>query len=410
MDKVVTKVWDLSMGTLSVYRGNYSHYVVQRAERRARRMTEWKEQQEVIAKTEEFVRRNIAGQRTRQAQGREKRLQRMERLERPAQERTIRLRLESDQRSGDLVLRTRNLAVGYGRPLLEIGDLELRRLHRAALIGPNGSGKTTFLKTLLGHIPPVRGEARLGASLRTGYWTQSRENLNPENTIIDEVLQVEDMPIPRVRSLMARFLFTEDDPYKRIGDLSGGEQCRVALAKLTLAEPNFLILDEPTNQLDVASQEIIEQVLREFIGTILFVTHDRYLIDALATQVWAIRDGRLYAYEGNYQEYRARRQVELAAIREAAERERQAERQRRQEREALRRARADKDPAREIEQLEGEIAETERTLRGLEHDMAEASAAGAFDRLRALDVEYRRVQADLEGLIAEWMALGEALE
>ncbi|MBN1641354.1 MAG: ABC-F family ATP-binding cassette domain-containing protein [Anaerolineae bacterium] len=410
MDKVVTKVWDLSMGTLSVYRGNYTHYVAQRAERQARRMTEWEDQQEEIARTEDFIRRNMAGQRTRQAQGREKRLQRVERLERPPEERTIRLRLESDQRSGDLVLRTRDLVVGYDRPLLEIGDLELRRLHRAALIGPNGSGKTTFLKVLLGQLAPLRGEARLGASLRIGYWAQSREDLDPENTIIDEILQVEDMPIPQVRNLMARFLFTEEDPYKRIGDLSGGEQCRVALAKLTLAEPNFLILDEPTNQLDVASQEVIEDVLGAFIGTILFVTHDRYLIDALATQVWAIRDGRLYVYEGNYQEYLARRQVELAALREAAERERQAERQRRQAEEALRRARAAEDPAHGLVQIEGAIAETERTLRGLEHDMAEASATGAFDRLRALDVEYKAVQADLEGLIAEWAALGEALE
>jgi ATP-binding cassette subfamily F protein 3 len=408
LDKAVSKIWDLAFGRLEVYRGNYSRYVELRAARLQRRLTEWQEQQEHIARTEDFVRRYTAGQRTRDAQGREKRLNRVQRLERPRQAQTIKLRLESDLRSGELVLRTYDLVAGYDTPLLAVPDLELRRLHRAALIGPNGSGKTTFLKTVLGQMPPFAGEVKLGASLRIGYWAQSREDLDPENTIVDEIMQVQDMLVAKIRDFMARFLFTGDDVFKRIGDLSGGEQCRVALAKLTLASPNFLVLDEPTNQLDIPSQEIIEDVLREFIGTILFVSHDRYLIDVLATQVWALDDGQLRVYEGNYQEYLARRQAEAAALREQLEKERQAERLRRQHEKARQGTGAEH--VRGILDVEDEITDLEQALRGLEHAMAQASAEQDLDRVRAFDVEYKKLQADLEHLIAEWTALGEAIE
>jgi ATP-binding cassette subfamily F protein 3 len=408
LDKVANKIWDMSLGQLTVYRGNYTHYAEQRASRHARARREWKAQQADIAKTEDYIRRNMAGQRTKQAQGRATRLNRLERLERPQEEHTIHLSLGGDHRSGDLVLRTRDLVVGYDHPLLTVPDLELRRLHRAALIGPNGSGKTTLLKTILGQMPPLAGEARLGASLRIGYWAQEREDLDPEHTIVDEIMRVHDLTVPEVRDLMARFLFTGDDPFKRIGDLSGGEQCRVALAKLTLAEPNLLVLDEPTNQLDIPTQEIVEQVLREFIGTTLFVSHDRYLIDALATQVWAIQGSTLRVYEGNYQEFLSRRQAEEAARREEADREREAERQRRH-RDRMQQRTA-KNDGKTIEELEAEIAELEQELQTLEQAMAQASTEGHLDRVYDFDVEYRRVHADLEQLIAEWVALGEASE
>ena len=408
LDKVVNRIWDLAFGQLERYRGNYTKYVELRAARMARRLTEWKEQQALIAKTEAFVRRYKAGQRTKEAQGREKRLNRMQRLARPPQARTIALRLGSDLRSGELVLRTYDLVAGYDTPLLAVPDLELHRLHRAALIGPNGSGKTTFLKTALGQMPPLIGRVRLGASLRIGYWAQSREDLNPENTIVDEIMQAKDLRIAEVRDLMARFLFTGDDPFKRIGDLSGGEQCRVALAKLTLAEPNFLVLDEPTNQLDIPSQEIIESILGEFIGTVLFVTHDRYLIDALATEVWAIENGHLRVYEGNYQEYLVQKQAEAAALRERTEMERRAERQRQRQPAAARGERDEREQS--MEDLEADIAYLEETLRELEGSLAQASAEQDLDRVRAFDVEYKRLCADLERLIAEWAMLGEAIE
>jgi ATP-binding cassette subfamily F protein 3 len=408
MDKVAQKVWDLAFGRLEVYAGNYSHYVGQRADRMARRQKEWKAQQATIAKTEEFIRRFRAGQRSKEARGRETRLKRMERLERPKEARTIHLRLESDLRSGELVLVTHDLVAGYDRPLVTVPDMELHRLQRTALIGPNGSGKTTFLKTALGELSPLSGQARLGASLRIGYLAQTREDLDLENTVMDEVMQVQESPIGQMRDLLARYLFTGDDVFKRIRDLSGGEQCRVALAKLTLTEPNFLVLDEPTNQLDIPSQEIMEEVLRDFYGTILFVSHDRYLIDKLATQVWVIEDGQLHVYEGDYQEYLARRQKEREAAREQAARQQAARQQAARQRPGARQGESGQAAERTLPVVEEDIAYLERVLEDMGHTLAQASTEGDLDRVHALGVEYHSVEADLERLLAEWTALGEA--
>jgi ATP-binding cassette subfamily F protein 3 len=400
LDRVATKMWDLTFGHLEVYPGNYTKYVDLRDERMARRMAEWEAQQAFIAKTEAFIRRYKAGQRSKQARGRETRLERVERLERPRETKTIHLRLESDLRSGELVLVTHDLVVGYDAPLLAVPDLELRRLERAALIGPNGSGKTTLIKTALGELPPLAGEAKLGASLQAGYLAQEREDLDPGNRVVDEVAKVKDLQLGEMRDFLARYLFSGDDVFKRIEDLSGGEQCRVALAKLTLTEPNFLVLDEPTNQLDIASQEIMEEVLREFIGTILFVSHDRYLIDALATQVWVIEERHLRVYKGNYQEYLAQRQKEALAEREQPE-----ERPKVTPRQPQR---MEQPSERTLEQVEEEIAGLEREYQALEGALAQASIDQDLDRARALGVEYKRIQSDLEQLMAEWAALGEA--
>jgi ATP-binding cassette subfamily F protein 3 len=373
----------------------------------ARRHKEWKAQQATIAKTEEFVRRFRAGQRSKEARGRETRLKRMERLERHKEARTIHLRLESDLRSGELVLVTHDLVAGYDRPLLAVPDMELYRLQRAALIGPNGSGKTTFLKTALGELPPLSGQARLGASLRIGYLAQTREDLNLENTVMDEVMQVKEIPIGQMRDLLARYLFTGDDVFKRIRDLSGGEQCRVALAKLTLTGPNFLVLDEPTNQLDIPSQEIMEEVLGDFVGTILFVSHDRYLIDALATQVWLIEDGQLCIYEGDYQEYVARRQKEREAARLQVAQETSRMRAGRPQ-SGARSHEPGQAGERALHAVEEDISYLEQVLEELGQTLAQASTEGDLDRVHALGVEYHNIEADLERLLAEWTALGEA--
>jgi ATP-binding cassette subfamily F protein 3 len=408
MDTVAHKVWDLAFGRLEVYTGNYSHYVEQRADRMARREKEWKAQQATIAKTEEFIRRFRAGQRSKEARGRETRLKRMVRLERPQEAHTIHLRLESDLRSGELILVTHDLVAGYDRPLVRVPDMELYRLQRVALIGPNGSGKTTFLKTALGELPPLSGQARLGASLRIGYLAQTREDLNLQNTVMDEVMQVQELPIGQMRDLLARYLFTGDDVFKRIRDLSGGEQCRVALAKLTLTGPNFLVLDEPTNQLDIPSQEIMEEVLRDFIGTILFVSHDRYLIDALATQVWTLEEGRLRVYEGDYREYLARRQKEREDARAQEARQQEARRQAVRLQSGGQPGQPSRTGERSLHAVEEDISTLERALEELGNTLAQASTEGDLDRVHALGVEYHKLETDLERLLAEWTTLGEA--
>jgi ATP-binding cassette subfamily F protein 3 len=311
LNQVCNIIWEMTP-ILEVYHGNYSAYLQQRAERYQRRLEEFQNQQEFIEKEEEFIRRNIAGQNTRQAQGRRKRLERMleeARLTPPLETRRIHLHLEPTKRSGDRVLQTHQLSIGYedeGHPLFDVPDLILIRGECAAIIGPNGAGKTTLLKTLLGQIPPYRGDAVLGASLQIGYFAQTHESLDPEKTPMQEIQTVAPQMLPaQVRDYLAKFLFRGDDVFKQVKVLSGGERGRLALACLALHGANLLLLDEPTNHLDLPSQEILQAILADYRGTILLVSHDRYLIDALATQVWEIYPDRsaLRLYDGTYSEY-----------------------------------------------------------------------------------------------------------
>jgi len=204
----------------------------------------------------------------------------------PTQPPVVNFRLNAAFRSGNVVLRAADLSVGYpGRPLFTVPELELHRLETAALIGPNGTGKTTFLKVILGQLEPLAGKLSLGASLHIGYFAQAQEALNPDATVLDELLRHKDMPISEARNYLARYLFRGDDVFSQVGTLSGGERARLALAILVLEQANFLLLDEPTNHLDIASQEILQSALEAFDGTILLVTHDRYLVDRLASQI-----------------------------------------------------------------------------------------------------------------------------
>jgi len=387
LDKLVERVWELEFGRLEQYPGNYSRYVQLRAERLERREAEYRAQQEYIAKTEAFIRRYRAGQRAREARGRQKRLAHLQRLERPRRARTMKLSIETNLRGGDLVLTTKDLAVGYRTALFTCPDLCLRRGERAALVGPNGSGKTTFLKTIVGQVRPLRGEVRLGHSVRVGYLAQAHEGLNRDNTILEEILEVRNLPLQRARTFLGRFLFSGDDVFKRVGDLSGGERSRVALARLTLEGANFLLLDEPTNQLDIPSREVLEEVLADFEGTILLVSHDRYLINALATQVWIIEDGGLNVYQGDYADYLKRREKRERKGRRGATKARERKRE--------------KEEAR-VAELEEAIAALEARLADLGQELAAASQAQDLDRLRELGSEYERAEGELERLLAEW--------
>ncbi len=395
LDAVVNAVWELDRGRVEEYPGNYSKYLILRSERRERRLKEFERQQEFMAREEDYIRRNIAGQNTRQAQGRLKRLGRLERVSKPHARKTMRLDFGPDLRSGDIVLRARDLVVGYlddRKPLVRCEQLHLFRGQRAALWGPNGAGKTTFLRTVLGEIPPLSGEVELGASVNAGYLAQTQDALDPNESILDAILAVENMPISKARGLLGRYLFSGDDAFKRIGDLSGGEQARVALAVLALRGANVLLLDEPTNHLDLDSQEILQDVLSDFEGTMILVSHDRYLVDALATHVWAIEDGALIAYEGNYTDYAAQRvakdpkpgrAAKGAFTKARAARAAQDEERRRQKRAA--------ELETEITLLETRIAELSRQIQ-----------AAAPEAVGALGEEYTRVERDLHRRLDEW--------
>ncbi len=317
LDQVAETIWEMTP-SLEVYRGNYSAYLTQREERYARRMAEYEAQTAFIEKEQEFIRRNIAGQKTNQAKGRLKRLERLLEDSRlappPSEPRRMHINLNTGGRSGDLVLRTYDLQVGYhdeGKPLFDCPDLLLQRGECAAIIGPNGAGKTTFLKTILEKTTPYTGKVKLGASLEIGYFAQAHEGLNPEKTLMQEIESLAPRMLPaEIRHYLAKFLFTGEDVFRKVSTLSGGERGRLALAKLSLSDANLLLLDEPTNHLDLPTQEVLESVLSNFPGTILLVSHDRYLIDSLSSQIWEVdpEAKTLHVFKGSYTQYKAHQQ------------------------------------------------------------------------------------------------------
>ena len=412
LDKVANRIWDMNFGRLEAYRGNYSAFRLQKEMRLDRQRQEWESQQEFIEKTEDFIRRNLAGQRTKEAQGRRTRLERFlrdEALERPQDQQQIRLGLTTQIRSGDLVLATKDLAVGYDRPLFYAEDAEIRRGDRVALIGPNGAGKTTLLKTILGALPPLQGRVRFGASVEPGYLAQAQAGLDPDETVLDAILDVRNLPLAQARSFLGQFLFRGDDVFRTIGTLSGGQRSRVALARLTLKGANFLLLDEPTNHLDLDTQEILEQVLKQFPGTVLLVTHDRWLVQALVTQVWRVDGDEMRAYKGNYGEYLKLRALEMEGQGKPngddLERQAQLEADRERTREERRQRKAAEKRAEAAAAMEGQIHNLEARLAGLSTQLEAASLAGDVARVQRLGIEYQQTDAELHRIMAEWAEL-----
>jgi ATP-binding cassette subfamily F protein 3 len=405
LDRVATRIWEVNYGRLGAYRGNYSAYHLQREMRRERQRREWEEQQEFIEKTEEFIRRNLAGQRTREAQGRRTRLERFlrnEAVERPDSDPNIRLGLTTSIRSGDLVLATKDLVVGYDRPLFACPDVEIRRGDRVALIGPNGAGKTTLLKTILGGLRPLAGRVRIGASVQMGYLAQAQAGLDPDETVLDAVLDIRNLPLTQARSFLGQFLFSGDEVFREIRTLSGGQRSRVALARLTLQGANFLLLDEPTNHLDLASQEILENVLARFPGTVLLVSHDRYLVQALATHVWRVAGDELRVYKGDYEDYLRLRAAEDGVKAEVKVELESPDYDRERVREERRQRKAAEKLAEQAAALEAQIQALEAELTSLSMQLEAASLAGDVRRIQSLGVSYQQIEAEMHRLMAEW--------
>lgn len=305
LDHTATKIIEIDAGRANVYAGNYTAYVKQREERRLSQMREYEEQQEMIARTEEFIRRNIAGQKTKQAKSRRKMLEKIDRVEAVRDTRVGDFRLQGVARAGDNVLAVSDLAAGYGAKAITRGvSFLLRRGERLGIIGPNGSGKTTFLKTINGDLEPIEGGLTWGANVNLEYFDQELASLNLSSIVIDELASVAPRATPNeLRSFLAKFLFTGDDIFKVVAALSGGERSRVALAKLIYSRANVLVLDEPTNHLDIPSREALERALSEYPGTIITVSHDRYFLDRIATEILHFENGTANYHNGSYSDY-----------------------------------------------------------------------------------------------------------
>jgi ATP-binding cassette subfamily F protein 3 len=299
LDRVVGRILEIADSRLHDYRGNYTEYLRERAERLARQEKEYRQQQDWIANQEDYIRRNIAGQKTKQAQSRRKMLGRVQRIEKPkGASEQVKFKFLPIERGSRHVLSARNLTVGYDAPLVRNLQLDVERGSRWAILGGNGAGKTTLLKTLTGALSPIAGELDWSEGTGLGYYDQQLAGLNMNSTVIDEIRELDSTATDgELRSYLAQFLFSGDDVFKKIASLSGGEKSRVALAKLIYESPTILALDEPTNHLDIASREALESALADYPGTILFVTHDRYLAQKIATHLLYLEDQTGYSFD-----------------------------------------------------------------------------------------------------------------
>jgi ATP-binding cassette, subfamily F, member 3 len=462
LDKVTNRTLEIAFNRLDGdYPAAYNKYLELKAARLELQLKQYNAQQEYIAKTEEFIRRFKDSTLSKQARGRERRLNRLKEgweggsgkveglIVRPEQQKKLALNIGTQIRGGDLVLRLEQVVVGYAKNpeprtknpvsggteallgsgflvLIDAPELEIWRGQRVALMGPNGSGKTTLLRTLVGELPPLRGKIRLGHRVEINYYAQAHEGLVMQNTVLDEIRRIKPLiKEGEARTLLGRFLFSGDDVFKRVGDLSGGERSRVALAQLTLMGGNLLVLDEPTNHLDIGAREALESVLNEYNGTILFVSHDRYFIDAVADTIWMVQDGGVTAFDGNYSEFVADRDKRERA--RAEERKPKAE-ERKPKNEAEGKSQAqspkvaqhrgngqatngqrskteerdERKRKRKITALEEEIAMLEAELKQLEADMA--AAATDTKRITALSLQYGEVQDMLHARYDDWAA------
>ncbi|MDE2889234.1 MAG: ABC-F family ATP-binding cassette domain-containing protein [Gemmatimonadota bacterium] len=407
LDRTIDRIVELENGDLAGYAGNYSFYAAERKERVARRIKAYERQQEHIRRTEDFIRRNIAGQKTKQAQSRRKALEKLERLDRPMRDREFRLEFTSGARGGNRVAELERTSKAYGETVLFRNlDLLVRRGDRLGIIGPNGSGKSTLLKLLAGRVAPDSGTIRTGSNIQVGYYDQHRDELDPGHTLQEEIWSVTpDAPAGEIRDVLGAFLFSGDDVERRIGSLSGGEKSRVALARLMRSETNLLVLDEPTNHLDIPSRDVLEDALKAYEGTLIAVSHDRYFLNLLVDRLLVFGNGEWELVEGNYETWQRRRasreEPSGARIRKNASRKAAYERTRADRRAQDRRRRR-------LEGIEEEIQGLEAELERVDGQLAQDDRASDWEHLESVSAERRRIQARIEERLAAWEVLETA--
>ncbi len=414
LDKVATITMDLTKHSLDRYVGNYSSFVEQKEQKLLTEAKNYEKQQKEIAALEDFVNRNLVrASTTKRAQSRRKQLEKMERLDKPeAGTRSAHMTFHSDKTSGNVVLTVEEAAVGYDDQILsEPINLDIRKMNAVAIVGPNGIGKSTLIKSIVGQIPFIKGEARFGANVEVGYYDQTQSKLTPHNSVLDELWNDFKLtPEVDIRNRLGAFLFSGDDVKKTVGMLSGGERARLLLAKLSMENNNFLILDEPTNHLDIDSKEVLENALIDFDGTLLFVSHDRYFINRVATQVLELSEEGSTLYLGDY-DYYLEKKAELDALATA-----QAEavpvssteevtsndyHLQKQNQKELRKI------TRRIEQLEAEMEVLDQKIQAITETMHSTNDAADLVQLQS---ELDQLTVQQEAVMEEWAELSEQVE
>jgi ATP-binding cassette, subfamily F, member 3 len=420
LDRTTGRIVEIENGRAVSYKGNYSKFLVERALRREQQLREYENQQAMISKTQDFIRKNLAGQKTKQAKSRRNMLERMERVDAVATERHGgSFGLKKVERTGNNVLAVEDLAVGYGDLILAGGiNFSLLRGEVLGIIGANGTGKTTLLRTLLGEIRELAGEIRWGAKANFGYYAQNLDELHPANEVIQELRRVAPLADNgELRSFLARFLFTGEDVFKRVGDLSGGEKGRLALAKLIYSQKNVLILDEPTNHLDIPAREALEAALAEYDGTIITVSHDRFFLDKIATQILSFElDGTVENLNGNYTEYHdwkaqsvgispsTRSEPKRSTVFETPESDPETDPSKTFGGTSLSKNQRERIEKRTAE-IESDIAKTEDEIAQLSAEMNSPEVAGDYKRLQVATRKFREIEKRAQRLYEEWEEL-----
>lgn len=415
LDKTVNQIYDVALGAVQHYVGNYSKFITQRDQYYQKRMQEYERQQAEIKRLETFVEKNITRASTSgMAKSRRKVLEKIERIDKPMLDaRSANIQFDFDRNTGNDVYHIRNLEIGYAEPVIAPITMEITKGNHLAVIGPNGIGKSTFIKTVADRIPKLGGEIIHGANLRVGYYDQKQAEFKSNKTILDYVWdQYPTMPEKDVRAVLGRFLFVQDDVKKIINDLSGGEKARLQLALLMLERNNVLILDEPTNHLDIDSKEMLEQALQDFEGTLIFVSHDRYFINQLANKVFDMQPDGGTVYAGNYQYYldkteekaaiAAKNEAQQAAQISTEENTNSYENQKAQRREL-------RQLERQIENCEAEIEKFEEQIETIDHKLTQPEVFNDPEKAAQLAEEKDTIEHQLEQVMEMWEELQEKI-
>jgi len=425
LDNVATRILEMEGGKLQSFKGNYTKYLEQKAIQTQTLEAAYAAQQDYIARTEAYIRRFKAGIKSKMARGRQSQLDRLERIDAPVYNEEFELRLPSAAECADRVLIMEDLTIGYGDNVLAKGiNLTLRRGEKAALLGANGTGKTTLLKTILGEVDPLKGKAKIGSRVQIGYFSQTYERLNPQQTLLENFVIEYGFTEEHTRSMLGGMLFHGDDVFKEIGTLSGGQKARLVLLKLVLDGANCLVLDEPTNYLDIMARETVEAALTAFDGTVLVVSHDRYFVNEVANRIWEIEDCQVKDYKGNYEFYQEERgkQAALLAEREAELEKQKAYAEQQAKKNAVQSApekveaknkqrRYSPDEAKKLlPKVELSIREQEAMMKILEMKMADPANHADPAQSAAMAAEHDEYENKIMELMEKWEQLMEASE